>query len=120
MNMMTLDEFIKEHHNRAWPVNAYVEAKGFDSFYIRYGDRYVNGEKHKHVLDIANIVASKPGSGVFTVLVERLRREYPDISLYVENALDPRFGAKLARMGFLRVGEQHPFSYFLVRAGDAL
>lgn len=53
-------------------------------------------------LQLANLGARPMGQGTFTRLVARLRREYPDLPLIVENVTHPRFAARLLSLGFER------------------
>jgi hypothetical protein len=97
----TLDEFLSQGEGR--PRNAYVREPGFEKLYVRIGHRYLQG-KRRVTLDIANVVAEKPGSGVFTRLVERLNKEYPNVGIFVESVLNTRFHNKLYELGFYFVG----------------
>jgi hypothetical protein len=105
--MMTLDQFILTHMEQkpsrwsGWPRNAYVRAAGFSALYVRMGPRVLAGVTHPLVLDIANVVANKPGNGAFTCLVEALHQR--GITLYVENVLNARFAKMLPRLGFTQV-----------------
>lgn len=117
MKLQTLDDFI-DAHLRVQSVeamtsndskaarefvahNAYVKAPGFKQLYVRWGRRYLGGIVHADVLDIANVVARKPGNGAFTRLSEDLFNR--DITVYVECVLNVRFVDKLRRMGFTEV-----------------
>lgn len=116
-HLPTLDNFISHAQKCAIGMNSYVREPGFQNLYVRYLKRryiHTHAAYAENVLDLANMNATTPGSGAFTTLVERLRKDYPEMSLYVENVLNPRFGEKLLRMGFKPVTEQHPFSYFMV------
>jgi len=69
------------------------------------------------VLDLANLTARKPGRGTFTSLIEHFRKDYPKVTLYVENVLEPRFQRKLVRLGFTEVPSEWSFlpkSYVLL------
>lgn len=100
MELPTLDQFIAARlaSGRRWPNNSYVLESGFASLYVRMGPRYIRGEEHPCVLDIANVTAERPGAGAFSRLAERLLHR--GLTLYVENVLNDRFAAKLRRMGF--------------------
>ena len=68
----TLDEFIEYVKNKKFPSNSYVIEPGFRDLYVRYGSRYIYGERIDNILDIPNVVAARPGSGAFSTLVKRL------------------------------------------------
>jgi hypothetical protein len=106
---MTLGQFIASGGRNAW-----VKAPGFEGLYVRRGPRILNGERFDLVLDLATMNASKPGRGAFTRLVTQL---HPRHILYVENALEERFQAKLLRMGFRRAST--PMCFYLL-IGDEL
>lgn len=114
MNKETLDEFIlkirgKSHGNR------WVLEPKFQGLYVRYGDRFINKHLHKDVLDIANVTVEEEyrRTGVFTALITRLRRTYPEMSLYVENA-SSELKPLLVRMGFIEV----PYDSFFMKGDD--
>lgn len=106
MKLPTLDEFIKGYDAKIFRSNLYVREKGFRSLYVRIGPRYIGKNKipFDPTLDIANVAATYPGKGYFTRLVERLRRDYPHLGLYVETVFEDRFRRKLLRLGFEAVG----------------
>lgn len=58
------------------------------------------------MLDLANIEvqADKCGQGIFTNLINRLRKTYPDLHIFVENT-HARFGRHLLKMGFVVTDE---------------
>lgn len=99
----TLDEFITRAR-MAKIRNSWVTEPGLDSLYVRYGSRYILTQ-YDNVLDIANITVeeNRRGQGVFTNLVTRLRKDYPDVHIYVESVLEIRLGRHLLKMGFLEV-----------------
>lgn len=103
--MMTLDQFIETRRDeRVFPRNAYVKEPGFKDLYVRFNRRFVDGEVHNPVLDIANAEAKSPGSGAATTLVARLRAQYPEMGLFAENVSNTRFCSKLKAMGFKQLG----------------
>jgi hypothetical protein len=105
---MTLDEFIQ--NTKFFPNSAWVKEIGFSGLYVRKTQRVLDGMLYNNVLDLANISASKPGNGAFTKLVERLCKEYPHLTLYVENVMEPeRFGRKLIELGFKRVESEYSY-----------
>lgn len=104
--MRTLDEFIAEPRTR----NEYVREKGMRDLYVRIGSRPIITEDASYprarMLDLANITVAEGqrGRGNFTRMIQRLRRDYPTLPLYVECVQLPRFRRKLESMGFKRVG----------------
>lgn len=105
--LQTLDNFIKTQSR-----NAYVRSAGFESLYVRFGQRYINGIIHPCVLDIANVTAKKPGNGAFSRLVKDLHNR--GITLYVESVMTNRFATKLSRMGFTKEPNREPPSFYLL------
>ena len=105
--MKTLDEFIQSLDR-----NAYVKEPGFESLYVRHAVHLI-GRKLEKTLDIANVTAKHPGKGTFTKLVERLRHDYPGMSIFVESVLNERFVEMLPRLGFVLVERSNPPSFFL-------
>ena|ERR1700686_2425216 len=100
MKPPTLDEFIADHEKKQWPNNAWVREPGFKELYVRMTKRFIDMEWREPVLDIASIEAKHPGRGAFTALIVRLRKEHPDLTIYVESVMNERFGFKLEDMGF--------------------
>ena len=96
---MTLIQFIE---NDKGIRNMWVREKGFSSLYVRLCRRYIHGNVVSNVLDIASVEASKPGNGAFTKLIERIRKRYPYLTIYIENVLNPRFAVKIMHLGFQR------------------
>ena len=108
MKMQTLDEFIVGSTTN-WPNNAWVRERGFESLYVRVARRHLEGE-WRVTIDIANVTARKPGRGTFTKLLQRLKKDYPHLTIFVESALEQRFRNKLVKWGFVeREGEPHNF-----------
>jgi hypothetical protein len=104
---MTLDDFIQSRlDDKPFPRNAYVSAPGFRSIYVRVSTRFVEGKMQGPVLDLANLTAKRPGHGAFKRLIARLRHDWPNLGLFVENVLTERFSQGLLRMGFKDVGLQ--------------
>lgn len=83
--------------------NAYVKFPGIKSLYVRYTQRYIADEIASPCLDIANIEAMKPGNGAFTKMLKYLRKNYPELWIYVECVLNERFEKKLPKLGFIQV-----------------
>jgi hypothetical protein len=98
MKEPTLDEFLLEVVGGRG--NAYVRFPGFATLYVRFTKRYLLGKMQSPVLDLANMVAKKPGKGAFTALFEHIRTAYPEVWIYVECVQTPRFERKLEDMGF--------------------
>lgn len=105
--MDSLDQFIATHIERVRPlgINRYVTHDDFSLLYVRMTSRYVAGILQTPCLDIANIEAKAPGTGGFTRLFGVLRERYPQLHLYVECVLSPRFGQHLMKLGFIKL---HP------------
>jgi hypothetical protein len=106
---ITLDEFIAINREmfegaprRPYPPmrNAFVREPGFSELYVRMTSRYLDGRLYSPVLDIARVEVQHRGQGTFTRLVERLRKTYPAMTLYVECVLEERFRRGLERAGF--------------------
>jgi len=98
----TLDQFL----NRARAATrfgdrSFVYHEDFKSLYVRYAcHRYIAGKHVQNVLDIASVEAWEPRTGAFTRLVDRVREHHPDLIIFVENVLNPDFGAALMRRGY--------------------
>jgi hypothetical protein len=114
MKLPTLDAFIAKAKTSQFR-NSWVREPGFADLYVRLIPRNVAGIE-RVFLDLANMTAKKPGSGTLTRLVARLRVDYPDLSLYVENALNPRLPAMLVnKLGF-KQDPDHPMCFYLISA----
>lgn len=118
MQLPTLEEFLAIHESGKRPSyqrNQYVSEAGFDSLYVRYTKRVYQGYFVDPVLDIANVTVEEPlrGTGVFTRLIERLRNDRPNLTLYVESA-QPRFYHMLLRYGFVAAGVDRSMCCFLL------
>jgi hypothetical protein len=100
----TLDEFIAAYGTRKYPPNLHVCEFGFTQLYVRMSRRWIGNAWHDPTLDVANIEARWPGNGYFTRLVKRLRKEHPQMTLYVESVLNQRFRGRLVVLGFTPVG----------------
>lgn len=104
-----MDEFIRRARKKEFfPANAWVREPGFESLYVRFGQRYIGNVKLDAVLDIANATTIKKGKGTFTNLIHRLRKEYPDVTLYVECVINQFLQDKLLRLGFTKIPNGHP------------
>ena len=93
--MQNLKQFLKSNCR-----NAYISEPGFAHLYVRHGQRYINGKLYQNVFDIANVEVRNKGKGTFSKFVEKLRNNYPDMILYVECVLNPRFGGRLLQLDF--------------------
>jgi hypothetical protein len=105
MSLPTLDAF---RTSTTWPNNSYVEHPDFHDLYVRRSKRFLGGCV-RDALDIARVIAEKPGRGAFTRLVEHLLKE--GVTIYVESVLTPRFEKKLLAMGF-SPSETTPHCYY--------
>jgi len=96
--MQTLDEFLMQRKRR----NANVTFPGFNHLYVRHNKRFIIAVDRlvSPVLDLANIEATRPGNGAFTLLFNHVRTTYPLMWIYVECVLNRRFEEKLHKMGF--------------------
>ncbi len=92
-------------------VSEYVNYPGLSSFYVRYGDCYVNGEKLPNVLTVVNVEAKKPGKGTFARFIMKQHMDGQDV--YVECVQNPRLCSWLESNGFKKVnpveGAEHYF-----------
>lgn len=115
MNKPTLDEFITRGVNNKFrfPINNWVLEPKFESLYVRYGTKCIDWKFYEGVLDIANVTVEPElqGTGVFTALITRLRKTYPELHIYVEIAQQKRFQDFLVKVGFTAVNDN---SFFLL------
>jgi hypothetical protein len=114
---VTLDEFIAQARPGKLGHRAYVKHPDFLELYVRYTRRYIGGQTHDPVLDLAALAAREPGRGSFKRLVSYVRKEYPALGIYVESVLGPRFQQGLERMGFINVGPKVGPCFWMPRAG---
>lgn len=100
---MTLKEFLAEARRPGRPnFRGWVNYPGLKILYVRFGKRYIQEKVVDDVLDLATAEARVPGSGSFTNLIQHLQKNYPELTLYAENA-HPRLGKHLQKIGFTRV-----------------
>jgi len=102
--------------DRAW-----INHPAFAALYVRkprHG-RIVEGRAWPRVVDLASMDAKHPGTGAFTRLVKRIATEYPEMGVFVENVLVPRFARRLANMGFQCLGPPELPCFFLPPAAQA-
>jgi hypothetical protein len=97
----TFDEFVAKR----FPNNSYIDHDEFDDLYIRKGNIIVNlkGELYEcqNVITIANIHATKPGTGAFTRFTKSLiDRGY---AIYVECVQNGKFAKGLEKHGYVRI-----------------
>lgn len=107
MKFPTLDEFITRYKaggDPGRPINGWVREPGFRHLYVRMTPRYISGIAHDPTLDLANFEVRKPGHGTFTALINRLRSERPELTLFVECVLNGRLAKRLEALGFEYVG----------------
>ena len=96
---MKLSEFI-EQARKGGRRNMHVRFPGFDTLYVRWSVRTLDGFEASPCLDLSSASATYPGNGAFTKLYRYLRIFHPDLWLFAENVLTPRFRKSLERMGF--------------------
>jgi hypothetical protein len=95
------------------PSNLHVEYPGFETMYVRYTKRNLEG-RMRECLDLAGLCANVPGRGAFTLLLTKLRQDYPDLPLFVESVLTDRFCNKLLRLGFKPVPYSEPPCFYML------
>lgn len=113
----TLDEFINGQGGRS-PKNSYVRFPGFGCLYVRCTKRYLQNKIVSPVFDIANIEATRPGNGAFTKLFAHLRKDYPEMWLFVECVANERFAKKLLAMGFTQCTNDILPSFYMAPAKE--
>lgn len=114
----TLEEFIRDRKlGSLWPVRSYVKHPGFSSLYVRLTKRFLGGNLVEPVLDIASLEAKKPGRGAFTELHNWLRKEFPELWIYIEIVHNERFREKLLRMGYTLQKSGESFCYYMPPEG---
>lgn len=102
MELTDLNTFVKGAKANPFRCNAWIAEPGFSGIYVRYTKRSING-RMRRVLDLASIQADQPGSGAFTRLLDKLKSNYPKLTLYIECVLPDRFAEALVnRFGFTR------------------
>jgi hypothetical protein len=112
---VNLKEFLKKasESNRTQS-RAHLQEPGFSELYVRYNSkRFINNTWVSPILDLASIEVPthQRCKGLFTKLVKRIRKEYPELHLFVESVLTPRFEKKLEAMGFQNLGGMCPSLY---------
>jgi hypothetical protein len=102
---LTLEQFIQQA-KLSWPQRQrrHLQEPEFSYLYVRYTGRYILGKACQPVLDIASIEARKPGKGAFTRLLQQIRTSHPELPIFIEAVINPRFGDKLKALGFQDVG----------------
>lgn len=108
---MTLIEFLNHKVRNAW-----VTYPGIASLYVRNGSVYIGDKIVDNVFTIASIEARTTNRGTFTKLIHMLRDNYPGMTIYIENVLNPQFNHVLERLDFCRDynrGSIGPQSWFL-------
>lgn len=96
MALPTLSKFLNNNKELAI---GYVTHPGFANLYLRKTYRYIDRARVR-TLDIAYVVARRPGGGAFTKLLDLL---HPTWNLYVEGVINPDFREYLLRRGFRHV-----------------
>lgn len=117
---MNLDQFIQQAQSGSPIKNAHIHEPEFSHLYVRYTRRYLDKKVCAPVLDIAAIEAKKKGKQAFTNLVTRIRQTYPQLYIYVENVLNPRFKLKLITLGFTQHGPDEFSPSFYIASKDNL
>jgi hypothetical protein len=109
---MLLEDFIRQAQGH-WHFRSHLREPGFSCLYVRYTKRYILGAMREPVFDIASVDVVKKGQGTFTSFFNRLRSAHPELYIFVENVLNPRFEKKLESLGFQNVtpGEISPCFY---------
>jgi hypothetical protein len=117
---MTLKQFFEIAEDPKRPnFRAWVTLRGFQGLYLRYGQRNIEGERLRPVLDIASVEVTHPGRGVFTRFLKRVKKMRPGLHLYVESVLSSRFCTGLEKRGFTRTSDSNhlaPNYYQLARS----
>ena len=102
-DLPTLDEFLTSSKPSSMS-RAYVREPGFKELYVRHTIHFIERKKVP-TIDIARVEATTTGQSTFKNLIARLRRDYPNDTIYIESVLTDRFAEGLLRMGF------KPFPY---------
>lgn len=117
---MTLGEFIRHGLDRfdktGMSSRSHVDEPGFETFYVRLNRRAIAGGMYQPVLDIATVTVDEAqrGRGLFTNVLDRIRDQYPNLHIFVENAMESRFQRHLESYGFTVVEPRtDPPCYFL-------
>lgn len=102
----TLDAFLAEATQSRSPFGhrSFVFEPGWKVLYVRVTQRNLNGYV-RPTIDLANLEATKKGTGAFRKLVAKLSSAYPGRTLFVESVQTERFLDGLLRMGFIRAIE---------------
>lgn len=104
MKMKTLDEFLETNLSKPpgsmIPARAHVREKGFNTLYVRVSGRALDGKLTFPVIDFASMEVDKKGVGTFTRCVQRVRKMYPTLPIYVESVVNRRFAEYLPKIGF--------------------
>lgn len=83
--------------------NVWVCAEGMD-MYLRHGLHFIDG-RVTACLDIANVLVSSPGKGLFTEFldaVEALVAQHPTVHyVFVENIMNQRLAVFLRKRGYV-------------------
>lgn len=131
---MNLTKFI-EACQKGGRSNLHVDEQGFDSLYVRYGDRWIRtweskdaliAVKQTNVLDIANVTVKERlrGTGVLTGLIKRVREEHKTVNIFVESIMYDRLMVYLLKLGFYECADRCAFLPFsspmkeVLRSGD--
>jgi len=119
-DLPTLDKFLQTSEHRV-SANAYVREPGFKTLYVRRTYHYIGiGLRQTRTIDIASVTAKRTGKSTFKKLIARLRRDYPNDTIYVESVLSERFAEGLLRMGFKSVEGQVNCYYLGIDKDDRM
>jgi hypothetical protein len=111
--LTSLDEFIKNSLSTDYNTGWIIE-EGFKSFYVRYRDYFMDNKTSK-CLDLIKLEAINPGAGAFSNLFYKIREQYPDLNIYIENVFVEYFRKKLLRIGFEIMDNcSHPNSFIFI------
>lgn len=89
--------------------NAWFKDRTLDIF-VRVTKRTVDGRSLVDTIDLAYIIARRPGNGAFTKLlgeVEQLAVQHKRV-VYIENVIEPRFLSFLTRRGYTVIPDTSP------------
>lgn len=112
----TLAEFIASYEF-GYHKRSYVRERGFSSLYVRIGPRILEEKRIERVLDLAaaEVPEYRRGKGILTKLLQKLRTEYPDLPLYLENVQSERLAYFYRRLGFKEINPRSELPCFYWR-----
>jgi hypothetical protein len=92
--LILFDIFLKTKDKNKW-----LEVDGF-KMYVRKSKRYFNNTVYECV-DLATIEAEEQGTGLFTIILNKILDKYKNVNFYVENVLTDRFFNFFKKYGFV-------------------